>query len=196
MTKAEDFDPVAEFHAWFDEAKRTPLKDPTAMALATVGSDGMPHVRMVLMKEFDRQGVVFFTNTTSAKAQDLQKNARASVCFFWETTRKQVRVQGSVTPVSVEEADAYFASRPRDSQMGAWASLQSQGMGSRAEFEQRLEEVRQLYKDQAIPRPPHWSGYRISLERVEFWIEKPFRLHDRFVYHKVGETWQKQLLYP
>ncbi len=196
MSSLSSGDPIAEFQEWFHEAKKTALKDPNAMALATLGADGTPQVRVVLMKEFDARGLVFFTNTTSSKGQDLLKHPKASVAFFWETTRKQVRVVGNVVPVSSSEADVYFASRPRDSQLGAWASLQSQPMSERAEFEQRLAQVTDKYRDLEVPRPPHWSGYRILPESIEFWIEKPFRLHDRYIYRKTAEGWQKTLLYP
>jgi pyridoxamine 5'-phosphate oxidase len=195
MTQASH-DPIAEFQAWFNEAKETPLRDPTAMAVATSSPDGIPSVRMVLMKHFDHQGLVFYTNFTSAKARDLQQNSWASACFFWETTRKQVRVSGRVQVVSSAEADAYFASRPRDSQLGAWASLQSQVMNTRTDFEERFKQIQSLYEGQTVPRPEHWSGFRIIPEKIEFWIELPYRLHERWIYHREGQGWTKSLLYP
>lgn len=191
-------DPVQLFAEWFNEAKGTTLRDPTAMALATVGEDLMPAVRMVLMKNFDQAGLVFYTNMTSAKARHIRTHAQASCCFYWEPLHKQVRVTGQVESVTTAEADAYFASRPRESQLGAWASLQSQPMKERSEFEQRLVEVTRQYEGQTVPRPPHWSGFRIVPVQVEFWTERPFRLHERVVFSraKVDETWKQQILYP
>ena len=161
MTSQNDFDPIREFQQWFAEAKATPLRDPNAMALATVDAENRPQVRMVLMKEFDQRGLVFFTNFTSHKAQNLSHNSSAAACFFWESTRKQVRITGRVAVVSDQEADSYFDSRPRDSQIGAWASLQSQSMGERRQFEDSFAELQELYKSKSVPRPAHWSGYRI-----------------------------------
>lgn len=191
-------DPIALFAAWFAEAKATNMRDPTAMALATAARDLMPSVRMVLMKEFDHKGLVFYTNMTSNKARDLQANPQACACFHWEPLKKQVRVSGRVELVTDAEADAYFASRARESQLGAWASLQSQPMKARIEFEQRLSDVTQEYEGQAVPRPPHWSGFRIVPTRIEFWSDRPFRLHDRLVYTRSQqqEPWQTQILYP
>ncbi len=189
-------DPISEFLAWFDEAKQTPLRDPNAMTLATVDAEGAPAARMVLMKHFDQQGLVFYTNLTSSKSRDLKQNPQAAACFFWETTRKQVRVTGRVEQVTDAEADAYFGSRPIDSQIGAWASLQSQVLEERREFETRFEDLKRLYKDQAPPRPPHWSGWRIVPQKMEFWIERPFRLHERYVYLRKAGGWTRNLLYP
>jgi len=195
---ANNQDPIELFAAWFAEAKASPLLDPTAMALATASRDLMPSVRMVLLKQFDHEGLVFYTNLTSAKARDLQENPQASVCFHWDTLKRQVRVAGAVEPVSDTEADAYFASRPRESQLGAWASLQSQPMKERVEFETRLKQVTQQYEGKTIPRPPHWSGFRILPTHVEFWSDRPFRLHDRLVYTRKNPqaAWQTQILYP
>ncbi|WP_141734867.1 pyridoxamine 5'-phosphate oxidase [Oligoflexus tunisiensis] len=191
-------DPINLFAAWFAEAKASTVRDPTAMALATASRDLMPAVRMVLMKQFDHDGLVFYTNLTSAKARDLLENPQASVCFHWEPLKRQVRVAGSVERVSDAEADAYFASRPRESQLGAWASLQSQPMKERAEFEARLAMVTKRYEGQIIPRPPHWSGFRIIPSRIEFWTDRPFRLHDRLVFSRQNpqDPWQTQILYP
>jgi len=195
---ANNQDPIALFAAWFAEAQASPLRDPTAMALATASKDLMPSVRMLLMKQFDHEGLVFYTNMTSAKAQDLQENPQACACFHWESLKRQVRVSGRVELVSDAEADAYFASRPRESQLGAWASLQSQAMRERAEFEARLEMVTRQYEGKSIPRPPHWSGFRMVPVRIEFWSDRPFRLHDRLVYSRSrpGDPWQTQILYP
>jgi pyridoxamine 5'-phosphate oxidase len=195
---ANNQDPIELFAAWFAEAKVSPLIDPTAMALATASRDLMPSVRMVLLKQFDHEGLVFYTNLTSAKARDLQDNPQASVCFHWDTLKRQVRVGGAVERVSDAEADAYFASRPRESQLGAWASLQSQPMKERAEFEARLKQITEQYEGKTIPRPPHWSGFRILPTHVEFWSDRPFRLHDRLVYTRKNpqDAWQTQILYP
>lgn len=195
---ANNQDPIELFAAWFAEAKASALIDPTAMALATASRDLMPSVRMVLLKQFDHEGLVFYTNLTSAKARDLQDNPQASVCFHWDALRRQVRVGGAVERVSDAEADAYFASRPRESQLGAWASLQSQPMKERAEFEARLQQVTQQYEGKTIPRPSHWSGFRILPTHVEFWSDRPFRLHDRLVYTRKNpqDAWQTQILYP
>lgn len=189
-------DPISEFLSWFAEAQQTPLRDPHAMALATVGEGGIPQVRMVLMKHFDQKGLVFYTHHTSPKSRDLQSSGWASACFFWETTRKQVRVTGQVEAVSSDEADAYFASRPRESQLGAWASLQSQPLSERSDFEERLRTVESLFAGQSVPRPAHWSGWRIKPRTIEFWIEQPYRLHHRYIYERAGDTWNKTLLYP
>jgi pyridoxamine 5'-phosphate oxidase len=195
---ANNQDPIELFAAWFAEAKVSPLIDPTAMALATASRDLMPSVRMVLLKQFDHEGLVFYTNLTSAKARDLQDNPQASVCFHWDTLKRQVRVGGAVERVSDAEADVYFASRPRESQLGAWASLQSQPMKERAEFEARLKQITEQYEGKTIPRPPHWSGFRILPTHVEFWSDRPFRLHDRLVYTRKNpqDAWQTQILYP
>ncbi len=191
------YDPVTEFLTWFEEARQTPLRDPHAMALATVSSEGIPAVRMVLMKHFDQDGLVFFTNYTSQKSQEIKATGWASACFFWETTRKQVRITGRVEEVKTAEADAYFASRPRESQLGAWASLQSQSLNERAEFEGRLKDLHTLFANGQVPRPAHWSGWRIAPESIEFWIEKPYRLHQRYVYKQQTKgEWSRTLLYP
>ncbi len=193
---ANNQDPIALFAAWFAEAKAAPM--PEAMALATASRDLMPSVRMVLMKQFDHDGLVFYTNMTSAKAHDLQENPQACACFHWDMIKRQVRVAGLVERVSDAEADAYFASRPRESQLGAWASLQSQPMQARAEFEARLEQVTRQYEGKTIPRPSHWSGFRIVPSSIEFWTDRPFRLHDRLVYSRKNpqDAWTTQILYP
>lgn len=193
---ANNQDPIDLFAAWFNEAKVSPM--PEAMALATASRDLMPSVRMVLMKQFDHDGLVFYTNMTSAKARDLQENPQACACFHWDALKRQVRVAGRVERVSDAEADAYFASRPRESQLGAWASLQSQPMKARSEFEARLEQVTRQYEGKTIPRPPHWSGFRIVPSSIEFWTDRPFRLHDRLVYTRKNpqDAWTTQILYP
>ncbi len=188
--------PIQEFDRWYQDAQKLGLRYPNAMALATVDAKGVPSVRIVLMKHFDEEGVVFYTNLTSHKSKDIESHPIASVCFHWEALGRQVRVTGRVTPVSPEEADAYFASRARESQLGAWASKQSETMGSRAEFEKRLRDYTQKFEGGPVPRPEGWSGWRIAPDEIEFWIERPFRLHDRFVYARKGSQWARQILYP
>ncbi len=188
--------PIQEFDSWFKEAQKTTLRYPNAMALATVGADGAPAVRIVLMKHFDEMGLVFYTNLESGKSKDIKANGQAAVNFHWEELGRQVRVSGPVKPVTPDEADSYFASRPRDSQIGAWASLQSQPLPARSDFEQRLADFSKKFEGQAVPRPVGWSGWRIYPERIEFWQERPFRLHDRWVYTRNQGAWNRQLLYP
>ncbi len=188
--------PFQEFDAWFQEAKTTKLRYPNAMSLATVDKAGIPSVRIVLMKHFDHEGLVFYTNHDSKKSHDIKETHVAAVNFHWEELGKQIRITGKVEAVTAKEADEYFATRPRDSQLGAWASKQSQTMASRAEFEQRLKDYTQKFEGQAVPRPEGWSGWRIIPDRIEFWIEKPYRLHDRWVYTRNSGEWTKDLLYP
>jgi pyridoxamine 5'-phosphate oxidase len=188
--------PIQEFDSWFKEAQTTKLRYPNAMSLATVDAQGTPSVRIVLMKHFDDEGVVFYTNLESDKSKDLKATGVAAINFHWEELGKQVRVTGKVQPVTPQEADEYFASRARDSQIGAWASIQSRPMAARSEFEQRLAEYTKKFEGQAVPRPDGWSGWRIVPNRIEFWIERPFRLHDRWVYTRKNGTWDRQLLYP
>lgn len=191
-------DPISLFADWFAEAKRLPALYPNAMALATVNAQQQPAVRIVLMKHFDQDGLVFYTNLESAKSRDLQSHPKASACFYWEAIKKQVRVSGRVVAVSAAEADVYFASRPRESQLGAWASDQSRPMQDRQELEQRLAEVTERFAGKTVNRPPHWSGFRIVPLDIEFWQEKPYRLHERRVYSResAGIPWNCRLLYP
>jgi pyridoxamine 5'-phosphate oxidase len=196
MALKEPNDPVALFEAWLAEAAAIEPNDPNAVALATVGRDGHPSVRMVLLKSVDSQGFVFFTNLESRKGRQLDENAHAALCFHWKSLRRQVRVEGAVTPVTTEEADAYFASRPRDSQIGAWASSQSRPLEGRFELEKRVAQFAIKFGLGRIERPAHWSGFRVAPERIEFWEEKPFRLHDRLVYHRQDGGWATERLYP
>jgi pyridoxamine 5'-phosphate oxidase len=192
---AED-EPFAAFARWFELAtKSEPLAE--TMTLATATRDGVPSVRAVLLKGFDQRGFVFYTNFESRKAEELFPNPRAALCFHWKSLQRQVRIEGVVSVVSDDEADAYFASRPRDSQIGAWASDQSRPVADRSELERRFASFSRQYAECAVvPRPAYWSGFRIAPERVEFWQDRPFRLHDRVLFTREGETWRKQRLFP
>ncbi|MGF1607876.1 MAG: pyridoxamine 5'-phosphate oxidase [Kiloniellales bacterium] len=189
-------DPLAIFESWLDQAKDKEVNDHTAVALATVGADGMPSLRMVLLKGVDPRGFVFYTNLESRKGEQLRAHPKAALLFHWKSLRRQVRVEGPVEQVSDQEADEYFATRPRQSQIGAWASQQSRPLESRYELEKRvaLEAVRHAIGK--VPRPPYWSGFRVMPQRVEFWQEGAFRLHDRLVYHREGESWRTERLFP
>lgn len=189
-------DPLALFDAWFAEARASEPNDPEAMALATAGADARPSVRMVLLKGFGPEGFVFYTNEESAKADQLAANSSAALLFHWKSLRRQVRIEGPVEKVSDTEADAYFASRARDSQLGAWASDQSRPLASRAMFEERFEEAKRRYEGGDVPRPPHWGGYRVIPERMEFWTDRPHRLHERRLFIREGKGWVEGLLYP
>jgi pyridoxamine 5'-phosphate oxidase len=190
-------DPHALFAEWLAEAQLSERNDPTAMALATVDGRGQPAVRMVLMKGHDPRGFVFYTNMDSRKGGDLAANPRAALLFHWKSLRRQVRVEGPVEPVSSQEADAYFATRSRESQLGAWASEQSRPLDSRATFEARFAEMTARFGGGAVPRPPRWSGYRVRPERIEFWKDRAHRLHERRLFTPAeGGGWHEGLLYP
>jgi pyridoxamine 5'-phosphate oxidase len=189
-------DPFAFFEQWFAEARASEPNDPEAMALASVGGDGRPSVRMVLLKDHGPGGFTFYTNEQSAKGEQLAANPRAALLFHWKSLRRQVRVEGLVERVSSAEADAYFASRGRDSQLGAWASDQSRPLVSRSAFEQRFDEVRRRFGGGEVPRPPHWGGYRVIPERIEFWSDRPHRLHERRLFVREQDGWREGLLYP
>ncbi|HEX8583168.1 MAG TPA: pyridoxamine 5'-phosphate oxidase [Allosphingosinicella sp.] len=190
-------DPHAIFEEWLAEAQLSEVNDPTAMALATVDAHGQPSVRMVLMKGHDARGFVFYTNLDSRKGGDLAANPRAGLLFHWKSLRRQVRVEGPVEPVSAEEADAYFATRGRDSQLGAWASDQSRPLDARATFEARFEAAGARFEGGAVPRPPRWSGFRVVAERIELWKDRAHRLHERRLFTRNGQgNWSEGLLFP
>jgi len=191
-------DPFAMFQSWLKEAETTEPSDPNAMALATTAADGMPNVRMVLLKGVDESGFVFYSNAESIKGAELAANPKAAINFHWKTLRKAVRAQGTIVRVSDAEADAYFATRPKDSQIGAWASPQSRVMEGRFVFEKKLAEYGIKYALTKVPRPPYWTGWRITPLRIEFWRDRPFRLHDRLVYLRddASSSWRTERLFP
>ena len=179
-------DPIARFLALFEKAKTVEPHDATAMTLATADARGRPSARVVLLKSADARGFVFYTNRASRKGGQLAAHAKAGLCFYWKSLQRQVHIEGTVTQVSDAESDAYFATRPRGSQIGAWASRQSQPLENRAELEQRLNAVEQEYQGRDVPRPPHWGGYRVTPVFFEVWQEREFRLHDRIVYTRAS----------
>ncbi len=188
-------DPFDLFAAWMAEAAAREPNDPNAMTLATVGPQGRPSARIVLLKGADREGLVFYTNTQSRKGAELAENAAVALLFHWKSLARQIRVEGRAAPVGAAEADAYFATRPRVSQLGAWASAQSRPLAARAVLEARVTEMEARFPE-AVPRPPHWSGYRVRPEVFEFWQDMPFRLHDRRVFRRDGESWAMEALFP
>ncbi len=199
MTKDTNTDPIKVFHRWLAEAERAEPNDPNAMALATVDAEGRPSVRMVLLKGVDERGFVFYTNLESHKGQDLAINADVGLCFHWKSLRRQVRIDGPVERVSEAEADAYFQSRARGSQIGAWASEQSRPMEGHWVLERRVAEYALKFGVGAVPRPAHWSGFRVLPRVIEFWRDRPFRLHERIVYQASDAPtngWSVQRLFP
>jgi pyridoxamine 5'-phosphate oxidase len=196
FTEADE--PFRLFAAWFAEAKKSEPNNPDAMTLATIGADGFPNARMVLLKGFDERGFVFYTNVGSVKGHELADQPRAALTLYWKSLQRQVRVRGNIEPVSAAEADAYFATRSRLSQIGAWASKQSAPLESRFAFEKAVAVETAKFGVGAVPRPPHWSGYRVIPFEIEFWQERPFRLHDRirFRRERAQAPWSKTRLYP
>ena len=192
-------DPITRFRALLAEAEaidRSVLPEPTAMMLATVGADGQPSLRVVLLKAVDERGFVFYTNLESRKGRELSAHPQAALCFHWQVLERQVRIEGDAEPVSAAEADAYFATRARLSQIGAWASRQSRALSSDAELDERVHEMERRFAGVKVPRPPHWSGFRVVPQRIEFWRNRAYRLHERLVYERAGGQWRVIRLYP
>ena len=198
MFESKTMDPLELFADWYEEAKQNELNDPNAMSLATVDINGIPSVRIVLLKGFDVNGFVFYTNLQSRKANEFKNNPNVAVCFHWKSLQRQVRIEGQVSKVSDKEADEYFKSRARLSRLGAWASKQSEILESRDHLLARLKTFEEKYDGETIPRPSHWSGNRIAAKKIEFWEDGKFRLHDRFIFERqsIDGPWTKARLYP
>ena len=196
LSWVEATDPIKLFEAWLAAAGETEPNDPHAMSVATVDADGLPDVRIVLLKGLDERGFVFYTNAESAKGQQLRGQSKAALCFHWKSQKRQVRVRGAVEPVTAAESDAYFASRARGSRIGAWASDQSRPVADRDALMAKTAEVEARYEGDEVPRPAHWYGWRVRPEYIEFWQDGAFRLHDRIVFTPDGKSWSKTRLYP
>jgi len=189
-------DPFSLFEAWFAEARETEINDSNAMTVATADADGQPSARMVLLKGHGPDGFVFYTNQQSRKAGDIAENPKAAILFHWKSLRRQIRIDGQISTVANDLADTYFATRSRDSQLGAWASDQSRPLADRATFEARFAEMTERFEGGDVPRPPHWSGYRLTPARFEFWQDRAHRLHERRTFVRDGDEWTEGLLYP
>ena len=193
----EDLDnPIELFKKWFSKAEQTEINDPNAVAVATSNKNNQPNVRMVLLKGLSNKGFVFYTNFNSKKGEELKVNQNASMCFHWKSLRRQVRVIGSVEEVTKKEADDYYNSRPYKNKIGAWASSQSDVLDKREDFLEKIERFKKKYPDENVPRPPHWSGWRLMPNEVEFWLDGEGRIHERLNYIKSSGKWKKILLYP
>ena len=189
-------DPFALFESWFAEARTTEINDSNAMTIATADADGQPSARMVLLKAHGPDGFIFYTNQQSRKAGDIRQNPKAAILFHWKSLRRQVRIEGSLATVSSDMADAYFATRSRDSRLGAWASDQSRPLDDYATFEKRYADMVKRFEGSDVPRPPHWSGYSLAPDRFEFWQDRAHRLHERQIFVRDGDGWTEGLLYP
>lgn len=191
-----DVDPFLLFSQWLSDAEKSEPNDPNAMALTTVARDGQPSTRMVLLKGHSADGFVFYTNLGSRKANEINDTSKVAALFHWKSQRRQIRIEGSISPVSDATADAYFASRSRSSQLGAWASDQSRPLENRQIFEDRFAAFEEKYANSDVPRPPNWSGFCINPNRIEFWMDREFRLHERWLFERSGDDWQRGMLYP
>ena len=193
----DEQNPIVLFKKWFAVAEKSEINDPNALSLATSSSDGTPSVRMVLLKGLSEKGFVFYTNFNSKKGNDLKKNPKASMCFHWKSIRRQIRISGKTVVIDNKEADEYYNSRAYGSRIGAWASSQSQTMNNRNEFINKIKEFEKKYPDQKnVPRPPHWSGWRVEPDTIEFWLEIKNRIHERLNYRKENGKWLREILYP
>lgn len=189
-------DPTKQIATWFSEAEQKEPSEPASMSIATVGSDGRPSLRMVLVRGIDEQGLIFYTNLASRKAIELSENPYVALCLHWKSIDRQIRVEGNAELVSEGEADKYFATRDRESQIGAWASKQSGRLENRDELELRVSKYESMFDGGQVPRPEFWSGYRVRPDRVEFWEKRPHRLHERTLYVRLGTVWERSSLYP
>jgi len=196
LSKIKERNPYILFNKWFKSASKKEISDPNAISLSTVNSKGQPNVRIVLMKSFNEDGLTFFTNSSSSKGMEIKSNVNIAACFYWKSIEKQVRIRGKVRKISGIESDAYFSSRDRKSQIGAWASLQSQPLKNRKELEKRFNLISKKYKNMDIPRPAHWGGFTIKPVEIEFWHNKPYRLHERVLFKLNKGKWVKSFLYP